>query len=416
MNKFFKIFFLVTIGTLISKCSKSDTPATVPLNDFTEQKIADNTIIETYLKEHQLIVPNSTALDVEFKRVPNLDPDCIWIKNQAIGATYPLLSKTCKSNDITYTIYYIKLQQGGALNLNAQKPCNLDGVWTAYKGRLMDKYVAPVTNPIGVITTPATGGTSKDDEGTVFDSNNSPNSFFDLDQVVRGWAEIFPLFKTGNYVANNDGTTAYTDFGAGVMFLPSGLGYFNGSVGSIPSYSPLIFNFKLFEIRRNDHDGDGIKDFEEDLDGDGFIYTTTTNGALLKANSTFNIDDTDEDGYVNAYDGDDDGDFYLTKSEIKRPAYVASYQLNTNGTFKLDANGNKIPLTYAYDSNGVPVNTGYYSYNGTIDNPLTPYIDESLGVPKGYVLKNNNFQYSSNRLDHTDSNRKRNYLDATVHP
>ena len=46
--------------------------------------------------------------------------------------------------------------------------------------------------------------------------------------------------------------------GAGVMFLPSGLAYFNGASGSIPSYSPLIFSFKLYAIKRADQDGDGI--------------------------------------------------------------------------------------------------------------------------------------------------------------
>jgi hypothetical protein len=39
--------------------------------------------------------------------------------------------------------------------------------------------------------------------------------------------EIFPEFKTGTYSSNTDGTVSYSDFGADVMFIPSGLAYFN---------------------------------------------------------------------------------------------------------------------------------------------------------------------------------------------
>jgi|JI6StandDraft_1071083.scaffolds.fasta_scaffold63067_2 hypothetical protein len=395
MNKIFKILLIAVIGLSISKCTTSDDTAEVVLNDFTVQRDADNTIIETYLKTHhmEVILPN---FDVKFSTVASMSSTCMWVENQLVGATFPLMTKTCKANDISYTIYYIKLQEGGTTTINSRKPCNLDGVWAAYKGRLMDEFVAKGTLVGGVATTADTGGISANDEGTVFDSNDNPNSFFELDQVVRGWAEIFPLFKTGSYLANADGTTTYSDFGAGVMFLPSGLAYFNGSVGSIPSYSPLIFNFKLFEIKRNDHDGDGIKDFEEDLDGDGYIYTTAANGATFINGR--NIDDTDSDGYVDVYDGDDDDDYYLTRTEIKRPALFPAQ----------------------YDENGVPVNTGYYPYKGTIDDPTTPYINEALGVPRKFTVPINPLtQLPINSLqtsDFTDEPRLRNYLDVTVHP
>ncbi len=360
MNKIFKIILIAVIGLSISKCETEDDIPEVVLNDFTVQRDADNTIIETYLKEHELIV-NPTTFDVAFKRVNSLDVNCMWLKNLVTTTNpnpqYPLLSRICKANNISYTIYFIKIQEGGTTTINTKKPCNLDGVWTAYKGRLMDKFVAKGTLVGGVATTADTGGISASDEGTVFDSNDNPNSFFDLDRVVRGWAEIFPLFKTGTYLAHADGTTTYSDFGAGVMFLPSGLAYFNAAQGSIPSYSPLIFNFKLFEIKRNDHDGDGIKDFEEDLNGDGYIYTTAENGATFINDR--NIDDTDSDGYVDVYDGDDDDDHYLTRTEIKRPALFPAQ----------------------YDENGVPVNTGYYQFTPTANNPLTPYIDESIPIP-----------------------------------
>jgi hypothetical protein len=67
-----------------------------------------------------------------------------------------------------------------------------------------------------------------------------------------------PLFKTGDTpIANADGTVTYNNFGAGVMFIPWDSHIITGS-GSIPTYVPLIFKFKLFAISRLDQDGDGI--------------------------------------------------------------------------------------------------------------------------------------------------------------
>jgi hypothetical protein len=52
--------------------------------------------------------------------------------------------------------------------------------------------------------------------------------------------ETFPQFKTGSYTTRADGTISYNDFGAGIMFIPSGLGYYAAGSASIPSYSPLV--------------------------------------------------------------------------------------------------------------------------------------------------------------------------------
>jgi hypothetical protein len=57
-----------------------------------------------------------------------------------------------------------------------------------------------------------------------------------------------------------------------VSFIPSGLGYFSQGQNSIPAYAPLIFSIKLYEINRLDSDGDGILNFQEDLNNDGYIY------------------------------------------------------------------------------------------------------------------------------------------------
>jgi hypothetical protein len=55
-----------------------------------------------------------------------------------------------------------------------------------------------------------------------------------------------------------------------VSFIPSGLVIFL-KVKEYSSVCPLIFSIKLYEINR-DSDGDGILNFQEDLNNDGYIY------------------------------------------------------------------------------------------------------------------------------------------------
>jgi hypothetical protein len=136
----------------------------------------------------------------------------------------------------------------------------------------------------------------------------NPQQFFSLLGTITGWGETFPEFKTGTYSSNADGTISYKDYGAGVMFIPSGLGYYNAGSASIPAYAPLVFSFKLYEINRLDSDGDGILNFQEDINGDDYMR--------ILATGVVNPDDTDGDGIPNFLDVDDDGDGKSTKLEI----------------------------------------------------------------------------------------------------
>lgn len=305
MNKISKIIILLTFGLLLTSCHKTDPVVPIPLRDYAEQFTTDMTTIETYLKTHKLTV--SANYDIAFSTT-TIPSESVWGANVTHGAN--LLEKTVIANGVTYTMYYIKFRQGNTTT--GISPCNYDGVFTAYKGRLMDESVT--TNGV------TTGGTPID-EGTVFDSSDNPTDYFALENVIRGWSEIFPQFNSGTYTSNpnGDGSFIYNDFGAGVMFVPSGLAYYASSVGSIPSYSPLIFNFKLLKVKRIDHDFDGILDFNEDIGGplganipDGYVYPVVS--------GVTNYDDTDSDGYPDFIDKDDDGDNILTKTEILDPA------------------------------------------------------------------------------------------------
>lgn len=338
MKKVFSLILLSFFSLIIFSCSKTDDTETEQIRDFTFQHAVDQEVIKTFLKTHSINVVNHPGFrddqNISFTEVPALSPSSIWGTDDATHNAN-LLELQVEKDYITYTCYYIQLREGSGPN--SKSPCNYDNVLTAYQGFLMDA------------------------NATSFETNNNPQDYFNLAGVIRGWSEIFPKFKTGSYVSNPDGTVTYTDFGAGVMFIPSGLGYYNVSRASIPAYSPLIFGFKLYEINRVDNDNDGIYSYLEDRNGDGY----------LRDNEITYEDDTDHDGTPDFLDTDDDGDNYLTKKETE------------------------------YLIDGVKY---YYPFQGVlVDDPLTPQ-NETLGIPSCGATP-----------DYTSSNRLRKHLDPSCH-
>ncbi|WP_293874132.1 FKBP-type peptidylprolyl isomerase [Flavobacterium sp.] len=313
MNNISKILSLLTLVFITVSCSRSDS-STQPLRDYTAQNVTDMTTIETYMKTHYMeVVTNPGATDdqnVVFTLIPTGGTQTsIWDQT-----TYPIQTRlvTVKQNniDIPYKIYYLQLRQGSGAN--SKSPCNVDRVLTSYRG----EYIYTSTETVGTVTTSTI--VSKQ-----FEESVNPQGFFNLTGVIRGWSEIFPKFKTGSYTGNPDGTVSYNDFGAGVMFIPSGLAYFSNSTGGIPSYSPLIFSFKLYEIQRTDQDGDGIYSYQEDIGTDAANPNTPDGYVYTLATGVYNVDDTDSDGIPDFLDVDDDGDYFTTASEIKNTAGVA---------------------------------------------------------------------------------------------
>lgn len=342
MNNFFKIIFLFALGLTVLSCTKNDSNSAQPLRDFTEQYTKDLANIETFMRTHYMEVVNNPGAtndqDVTFTLIPAGGTQ-ISIWNQT---TYPILTRyvTVEQNDVdvTYKIYYIQLRQGSGPT--SKSPCNVDRVLTSYRG----EYI--FSNTVTEGTPPVTTTTIKSSE---FEESIDPQNYFSLTGVIRGWSEIFPQFKTGSYSGNPDGTTSYYDFGAGVMFIPSGLGYYSTSTGGIPSYSPLIFSFKLYELQRMDQDADGIYSYQEDLATssvnsagvvtvipgvpDGYVYNMGPDKV--------NPDDTDGDEIPDFLDVDDDGDFFTTKSEIKNPITGQSYPFADIPTCGGSGNGKK---------------------------------------------------------------------------
>ena len=154
---------------------------------------------------------------------------------------------------------------------------------------------------------------------------------------------------------NGNGTITHIDFGNVLVFIPSGLGYFNSSIAG-QSYNPIAFQIKLFSRKENDQDRDRLLSNSEDLNGDGDFYN----------------DDTDGDKIPDFLDIDDDGDGFTTKSEIKKPASETGLMT-------------------------------YYPFSPIADNPLTPEDETEL---KGIPSCSNDF---------TTPTRLRKHLDPSCH-
>ncbi len=288
MNFWKKILNSVTICCLsillfFLSCSKSDDePVVTPPREFVVQYGYDKDVIEKYLNNYTYTINanNDITFSVHNSET-SANPKLISLLN---ATTFPkLLSKDVALHNITYKVYYLVFNEGNT----SRKPSRVDEVFTAYRGFYLE-------NQNGVL--------GLDIE---FENNPLPNSLFSLTSVIRGWTEIFPLFGTGTIdtSAPENGPTVYQNYGVGAIFIPSGLGYFNIGTTSIPSYSPLVFTFKLYDLKRADQDADGVLSIDENLNG----------------NDNFIDDDTDSDGVPNFVDIDDDNDGYITKTEIQKP-------------------------------------------------------------------------------------------------
>jgi hypothetical protein len=367
MNKFKFYFIVFTASVLFFSCTKDNNSANIePPRDYTEQYPKDIAIIEDYLKSNYFTVINHSGFvddqDVTIKKIDAGQPS---IYSYLDSPTYPkLLVRPVKLHNVEYKLYYLVLRPGVGVS-----PCNVDGVLSSYRGTFLERSTATTTVPSEVTA-------------TFFEEDRIPQATMSLFSVIRGWKEIFPQFKTGTSTINNNGTVTHNDFGAGVMFIPSGLAYYNVGSSKIPSYSPLVFSFKLYNIERLDQDvdfrggiqisaPDGVLSYQEDINGDGYIWTSSE----LPTN-TINPDDTDNDGIPDFLDVDDDGDNYTTKLEITKPA-------GTNSGLSL-----------------------YFPYDPIVDDPFTSAIEtETKGIPS--------YDKESKTFDYTTPGRLRIHLDKT---
>lgn len=293
MNFLKKFFNAVTICGLLTllmslSCSKDEDEVPVTLiRDFTAQRNSDMEVIEKFLYENTYEI--NANQDIIFK--PYVALGTARLKElPTSGSIFPQLrSKNVSLHSVNggYTVYYIVFNEGNT----AKRPTILDEVFTAYRGIYLQ-------NTDGVL------GVTEEFETTPY-----PTSLLSLTSVIRGWREIFPLFGTGTVdTTNPNGPSIYQNFGVGAIFIPSGLAYFNeerreGLIIKIPSYSPLVFTIKLYDVKRADQDGDKVESMNE---------------IVRNADDTFTLTDTDADGTPDYADIDDDNDGFPTLNEITK--------------------------------------------------------------------------------------------------
>jgi hypothetical protein len=358
MNKVFKLLFLLTAAITLTNCGPDDDTSTQPLRDYQAQYNADIEDIEHFLKTRTITVIDNPGApddqDVTYTVVQEMDPSCLWLDPRLSFKIVADPTGKPYYHNVAYKIYYLRLRDGGGADGSRVSPTNADLVLTSYTGSYLFKYIDPsVPNATAEL------------RQSQFESVPFPQSNLSLEGVIKGWSEIFPLFKAGDFTTIPGQPVTYTDFGAGILFVPSGLGYFNESLSAIPAYSPLVFSFKLYDVVRLDQDGDGIPSYLEDLDHDGFMRALPSDFE--------NPDDTDKDLAPDYLDRDDDGDLVLTRTETRRPVQ---------------------------DPTDEDEEYTYYPYDGeAIDNPDTPY-DDTKGIP-------------SCSGDFTTSGRIRKHIDAS---
>lgn len=319
MNKI-KLFFLVILSSItLFSCDKSD-DSTVAIRDYAEQYATDLSTIENYLKSNYMTVTTDTStgyIDATFSTTKT--GSTVWDQTDYPLQSVELYTDTRDSfyvdgknttNTVKYKLYYMVLNQGGG-----QTPKNIDSTFTTYKGW----------------TISSSSTTSTDAQ---FDKSDSPLWFTypGTAVTISGYRQILSKIKTAaSYTQGTDGVIKYNNPGTVIVFIPSGLAYYNTGSGTIGSYTPIAFRIRLMGLRQRDHDLDKVMSDYEDLNNDKDFFN----------------DDTDGDNIPNFLDQDDDGDKYYTKDEIRyaavkdpsgnviTPAGFYSYNLipDCNGTF-----------------------------------------------------------------------------------
>ena len=278
---------MLLMAVFATSCDKDDDPGPEPIpeRDRSEQEVEDRESLEEYLQTHFYNYEEFENPSEDFDYRIRIDTI-----NEANADKTPLFqsdlleTKTITRDDVDYTIYILKVREGGGM-----QPTFADSTYVSYNGQLLsgitfDSAITPIWFDLPGYETRGPQGQLVLTGGT-----------------IPGMSQALTEFKgASDFEVEPDGTTTWTDYGIGAVFLPSGLGYFSSARPNIPAYSPLVFSFHLLRVNEADHDNDGIPSLVEDLDGNGNLRNH----------------DTDRDRISNYSDSDDDGDFIPTREEI----------------------------------------------------------------------------------------------------
>jgi len=263
------------LAVSLSSCDSDDnnTSEPVALRDFSEQFLVDDALLVDYLSTHfynyeDFPRTEGTEVTISIDTISGDNADKTPLFEQVQQLSVPITD--ANGVETNHTLYYLVAQQGSELD---KKPSIVDSTYVSYRGQLLT--------------------------GTMFDQSITP-VWFDNLTLVSGFRYGIQNFAPGTFSQDVDGTISFQDYGQGILFMPSGLGYFSSARGNIPEYSPIVFTVSVYTSNMADHDNDGVFSVDEDPDGDGDPLN----------------DDTDDDGTPNLLDFDDDGDGILTSREL----------------------------------------------------------------------------------------------------
>ncbi|NND16507.1 MAG: hypothetical protein HKN89_09315 [Eudoraea sp.] len=290
-----RVFGLIFMLILLS-CSNDDSPdfEVIPPRELAEVEAEDALELQEYLQTHFYNYedfenpPAGFDFKIVLDTIAGANADKTALINQVSSETRTILSGEFgleKDETVEHTFYYLDARAGAG-----DSPSVADSVFVRYRGSLLT--------------------------GEAFDASDNVGVWFDLAQLqapqqgARGFSEAIPFFKAGtNVIENGDGTVTVEEYGTGLIFMPSGLGFFNVPQGIVPAYSPLIFEIDLFAVNPTDHDRDGIPSIQEDLDGDGYLYNDNTDEEAERSTGQLIR-------FANFLDPDDDQDGTPTRDEI----------------------------------------------------------------------------------------------------
>lgn len=284
--QFLRSITLLFLGLIVLSCNKDDNSSSdAPKKPYAEQAPIDDLAINKFLDEYNMNVSSDFDV-VNFTKITTAN------NLPSIRSQYTIQTKMVKFDDYDHKMYYIKFADGTGL-----QPAIVDSLYLNYKG----EYIYTKKEE----KLPSTDPKTYDEyiASSEFETILNPIWMSRL-SYVKGWTEFLSLLKTGDSRVDSNGGVLYENFGAGVVFMPSALGYYNTGTVGIPEYAPLIFNISLKKINRIDHDMDGIDTVIEE-----YVYDVSKGMYVAQEK------DTDGDGTLDMFDFDDDGDFYLTKNE-----------------------------------------------------------------------------------------------------
>lgn len=284
--QFLRSVVVLFLGVMVLSCNKNDDDnKEEPKKPYAEQAPIDDLAINKFLDEYNMNV-SSDFDEVKFTKITTEN------NLPSIRSEFNIQSKMVKVDDFDHKMYYIKFADG-----TGPQPAIVDSLYLNYKG----EYIYTKKEE----KLPSTDPKTYDEyiASTEFETISEPIWMSRL-SYIKGWTEFLSLLKTGDSSVGSNGSVVYENFGAGVVFMPSALGYYNTGSSGIPKYAPLIFSISLKKMNHVDHDKDGVDTIIEE-----YVFDATKGMYVAQEK------DTDGDGTLDMFDFDDDGDYYLTKNE-----------------------------------------------------------------------------------------------------